>query len=53
MPSLLPGIDVIGARDSSWDFHHLILLRMAAKPSHMGADVDGLDCHLHQPTNYA
>jgi hypothetical protein len=31
---------VVDARDGSWDGHHLALLRLAAKLSHVGADVD-------------
>jgi hypothetical protein len=27
----------------------LVLLYLAAKPSHVGADVDGLACSLHRP----
>jgi hypothetical protein len=29
----------------------LVLLRLAAKLSHVGVDVDGLACRLHQPTD--
>jgi hypothetical protein len=29
----------------------LSLLFLAAKSSHVGANVDGLACHLHRPTN--
>jgi hypothetical protein len=32
--------------------HRLALHRLAAKISHVGADVDGLVCHLHQPIDY-
>jgi hypothetical protein len=31
--------------------HHLALLRLAAKLSYVGGDVDGLTCYLHRPTN--
>jgi hypothetical protein len=41
----LLGVDVTGARDGSWS-----CLCLAAMPSHMGADVDGLACFLHCPT---
>jgi hypothetical protein len=30
----------------------LCLLYLAAKPSHMGVNVDGLVCPLHRPTAY-
>jgi hypothetical protein len=30
----------------------LALLYLAVKPSHVGADVDRLTCHLHRPTAY-
>jgi hypothetical protein len=47
-----PGRRRASAWDSSWGGHCLALLRLAAKLFHVGADVDGLACHLHQPTNY-
>jgi hypothetical protein len=34
---------------SSWRFHHARLY-LAAKPSHVGVDVDGVACQLHHPT---
>jgi hypothetical protein len=51
LSSWLLGVDVAGAQDGFWSCHHLALLRLVAKPSHMGADVDGLAYHLHSPTN--
>jgi hypothetical protein len=30
-----------------------MMLYLAAKPSHVGADVDGLACFLHRPTVYS
>jgi hypothetical protein len=45
------GIDVAGARDSSWSGHHRALLRLAAKLSHVGAIVDGLAFRLHWSMN--
>jgi hypothetical protein len=44
-------INVVGTRGGLRCGHHLGLLRMAAKLSHVGADVDGLACCLHQPMN--
>jgi hypothetical protein len=38
---------VAGARDDFWGCHHLALLRLAAKLSHVGGDVDGLAYRLH------
>jgi hypothetical protein len=46
-PAVLPGANVSGARDGSWSFLCFIWLCFAAKPSHMGADVDGLASFLH------
>jgi hypothetical protein len=46
LSSRLPGVDVAGDRDDIWGCHHLALLRLDAKPSHMGVDVDGLACRL-------
>jgi hypothetical protein len=40
---------VAGARDGFWGGHDLTLLRLAAKISHVRADVDGLACCLHRP----
>jgi hypothetical protein len=50
LSSWLPSIDVAGARDSSWGRLHFALLYLAAKPSDVGANMDGLACHLHRPT---
>jgi hypothetical protein len=49
LSSRLPGVDVVGARDSSWSCLHFIWLYLAAKPSHLGSDMDGLACSLHRP----
>jgi hypothetical protein len=45
----LPGVDVAGARDGFWDCLRFGWLYMAAKPSHVWADVDWLACSLHCP----
>jgi hypothetical protein len=37
---------------ASWGQRRLGLLWLAAKLSLAGGDVDGLACHLHQPTSY-
>jgi hypothetical protein len=42
---------VAGTQDDSWSGHHLSSVCLAAKPSHVGADVDGSACCLHRPTN--
>jgi hypothetical protein len=47
--SWLPGTEVAYAQDDSWSCRFLIYLYVAAKPSHMGADVNGLTCCLHFP----
>jgi hypothetical protein len=47
LSSWLSGVDMAGAWDDFWGCHHLALLHLAAKLSHVGADVDGLDCRLH------
>jgi hypothetical protein len=31
---------------------YLAMLYLVAKPSHVGADADGLACSLHHPTAY-
>jgi hypothetical protein len=36
------------ARVSSWQ-HRCARLHLAANPSHVGVDVDGLACSLHHP----
>jgi hypothetical protein len=43
---------VVGARDGSWGGHNLAILRLAAKLSHVAADVDRLACHLHWSMDY-
>jgi hypothetical protein len=40
---------VAGTRDGSWDGYCLALVRLAAKLSHVGANVDGLACRLYRP----
>jgi hypothetical protein len=40
------------ARDGSWNGHRLALPCLAAKFSHVGADVDGLAYRLYRPTDY-
>jgi hypothetical protein len=50
LSSGLPGIDVVGARDGSWSCLCFTCLYLAAKPSHVGVDLDGLACFLHRPT---
>jgi hypothetical protein len=45
----LPSVDMAGARDGSWGCLHFALHYLAAKPSHEGADVDGIAYHLHYP----
>jgi hypothetical protein len=52
LSSRLLGIDVASAQDGFWGCHRLALLRLLAKPSHVGVDVDKLPCHLCYPTNY-
>jgi hypothetical protein len=42
----LEGLDA-HTRDGSWCGRRLTLLRLAAKLSHVGADVDGLAYRLH------
>jgi hypothetical protein len=39
------------ARDGYWGCHQLALLRLVAKPSHVGGNVDGLACRLRCPMN--
>jgi hypothetical protein len=41
---------VAGARDDSWTRLCFICLCLAAKPSHVQADVDGQASFLHHPT---
>jgi hypothetical protein len=52
LPSGLLGVDVAGAQDVSWSCICFVWLCLAAKPSHVGADVDRLACFLHRPTVY-
>jgi hypothetical protein len=47
--SQLLGIDVAGAQEGSWGCLSVTSLYLNAKPSHVGADVDELACHLHHP----
>jgi hypothetical protein len=49
LSSQLLGYNVAGAWDGSWGGHHLALLYLTAKLSHVGANVDRLACRLHQP----
>jgi hypothetical protein len=42
----LPGVDMATVQDSFWGCHHLALLCLAAKLSHVGVDVDGVCCQL-------
>jgi hypothetical protein len=46
------GVNVAGARDRFWGCHHLALLRLAVKLSHVWDDVDGITCHLNWPMDY-
>jgi hypothetical protein len=52
LSSHLPGADVDGAWDGSWGCLCFISLYLDAKPFYVGADVDGLACHLHYPTEF-
>jgi hypothetical protein len=36
LSSRLTSVDVADARDGFWGYHHLTLLCLAAKPSHLG-----------------
>jgi hypothetical protein len=42
VPSWLSGVDMAGARDDFWGCHHIDLFCLAAKYSHVVADVDRL-----------
>jgi hypothetical protein len=44
------GTEVDDLRDSSWRRYFLAWLYLAAKPAHVGFDVDGLAYPLHRPT---
>jgi hypothetical protein len=50
MPAGLPGANMVGAQDGSWSHLCFIGLILATKPSHVGADVDGLACSQHHHT---
>jgi hypothetical protein len=43
------GAEVDDARDGSWRRCFTMLLYLAAKPTHVGVDLDGLACPLHRP----
>jgi hypothetical protein len=43
------GAEVDDAQDGSWRRCFTVLLYLAAKPAHVGVDVDGLACPLHRP----
>jgi hypothetical protein len=40
-----------GVQDSFWRWNRLALIRLAAKLSHVGANLDGLAYRLHWPTS--
>jgi hypothetical protein len=42
-------VEVDGAQDGSWRHHCFARLYLAANPSHVGDNVDGLACLLHHP----
>jgi hypothetical protein len=44
------GAEVDDARDGSWRCFFAAWPYLAAKPSHVGVDVDELACPLHRPT---
>jgi hypothetical protein len=44
------GAEVDDARDGSWRRYFAAGLYLAAKPAHVGVDVDRLACPLHRPT---
>jgi hypothetical protein len=46
----LPSAEVVGVRGGSWSRRCFAKLYLAVKPSHVGADMDGLACWLHRPT---
>jgi hypothetical protein len=53
--SWFPGIlnaKVDDAWDGSWRHCFTALLYLAAKPAHVGVDVDGLSCPVHHSTTY-
>jgi hypothetical protein len=43
------GIEVDDAQNGSWRHCFVVLFYLAANPTHMGVDVDGLACPLHHP----
>jgi hypothetical protein len=50
--SQLPGFldaEMDNAWDDAWRGSFITWLYLAAKPSHVGVDVDGLACPLHRP----
>jgi hypothetical protein len=44
------GTEVDNVQNGSWRRSFAVWLYLAAKPSHVGVDVDGLACPLHCPT---
>jgi hypothetical protein len=52
LSSPLMGADVASTQDDCWSVHRLSSACLAAKPSHVRADVDGLACRVHQSTPY-
>jgi hypothetical protein len=51
-PSILV-TEVDDAQDDSWRHCFTVWLYLAAKPAHVGVDVDGLAYPLHRPTVYS
>jgi hypothetical protein len=47
LSSWLSSVDVAVTRDDFWGCHRIALLHVNTKLSHVGANVDGLACHLH------
>jgi hypothetical protein len=50
--SWFPDPEVDDAQNGSWRCYRFPRLYMAARPSHVRADVDGLACPLHRPMVY-
>jgi hypothetical protein len=50
-PNFWGGSVTKGARYDFWGCDRIALLRLVAKLSHVGADVDRLACSLHWPTD--
>jgi hypothetical protein len=48
--SSILSVEVDDAQDGSWRRRFVAWLYLAAKPSHVGVDVDELACPLHHPT---